>query len=139
MRRLVWIALDAALVVVFAVIGRASHDEPLDAAGIARTALPFLGGLLFAWILMVRRRQSGVTMFDGLYAWAGTLVLGMLFRALIGDGTAILFIVVAAGILAAFLIGWRAAYALITGRRGERPRAKDPRRSGNPAKRDAAR
>lgn len=139
MKRLAWVGVDAVLVVAFAVLGRASHGESLDAAGIARTALPFLGGLFFAWILMVRRRQSGLTLTDGVYAWAGTFVLGMLFRTLIGDGTAIPFILVAAGILAAFLIGWRAALTLINGRAAQRPKPKDPRRSGNPARRDAAR
>ena len=38
------LALDAALVVVFAVIGRSSHAEGLDVAGVWGTAWPFLVG-----------------------------------------------------------------------------------------------
>jgi hypothetical protein len=38
-----------------------------------------------------------------------TLVIGMVVRASTGVGTAIAFVIVAAVVLGAFLVGWRAA------------------------------
>ena len=45
------VVADAAVVVVFATIGRASHDEGLRLAGVWHTAWPFLVGtaLALAW------------------------------------------------------------------------------------------
>lgn len=122
-RRLIGAGLDAALVLLFAAIGRGSHGEDV-AGGLARTAWPFLLGLLVGWLLAVtvgRRMANG--RFDpwrvvpaGLLIWAGTLGVGMLARTVADQGTAPSFIVVAGVVLALFLLGWR-ALATIVGRR----------------------
>lgn len=111
------LVLDVVLVVVFAALGRSSHNEVLDLVGLAGTAWPFLGGLTVGWFLTVWLYRDK---FDplaavptGLLLWLSTLVVGMLLRAATGQGTATAFIIVATAFLGVFLIGWRlAAHAL---------------------------
>lgn len=111
------IVVDALLVVLFCAIGRRSHDEAI-LAGLARTAWPFLTGLAVGWLaayaLYLRSRAdepfNGLRVRPtGLVVWLSTLVVGMLLRVLSGQGTAPSFIVVAALVLAVFLLGWRTA------------------------------
>lgn len=109
--------VDVALVVVFAALGRASHAEENAVVGAVGTAWPFLVGLGTGWSLV--RWRSGrwpLTVGNGIPVWACTLVVGMLVRAVTGQGTAPSFILVAATVLAAFLLGWR----WLAGRLGRR-------------------
>ncbi|MGW0178582.1 DUF3054 domain-containing protein [Nocardia sp. NPDC003345] len=117
MRRFGPIAADALLVVLFCAIGRRSHDEAV-LTGLLHTVWPFATGLAVGWILVVlrARRASGTEPFDatrlwpaGILIWLSTLVVGMLLRVVSGQGTAVSFIVVAALVLALFLLGWRGA------------------------------
>lgn len=117
MNRILAIVIDLVLVVVFAAIGRASHAEALDPAGLARTALPFLAGTLLAWITLMMRRAPGTTLGGGVFVWAITLIGGMVFRVLIGDTIAVAFVIVAAISLSVLLLGWRAVLWLIERRR----------------------
>jgi hypothetical protein len=114
--------IDVVLVLVFAAVGRGSHGENV-LGGLAGTAWPFLLGLLGGWAagrLVARGAfDAGRVVPAGLLIWAGTLVIGMLARAVSGQGTAPGFIVVAALVLAVFLIGWR---AVVRVRRRPRPR-----------------
>ena len=74
--------LDAALVVVFAALGRASHAEDNALVGALATAWPFLVGLGAGWALV--RWRSGrwpLTVGNGIPVWVCTLVVGMLLRA----------------------------------------------------------
>ncbi|MBK8462895.1 MAG: DUF3054 domain-containing protein [Nigerium sp.] len=137
MNRSVAILLDLVLVVAFAVIGRASHGESLDYEGIQRTALPFVAGLLIAWIGFLLKRHTGITVTNGVFAWAMTVAIGILFRLLLGSTAELGFIIVTALFLAATLIGWRAIWWLVVRNRPQQPKPKDPRRSGNPARRAA--
>ena len=139
MGRIAAIIADLLLVVAFAAIGRASHGEVLDPAGLQRTALPFLAGTLMAWIGFLLRRHTGTSIRNGVFVWGMTLVLGVLFRLLLGDTAQPAFVVVTAIVLAVFLIGWRAILHLVRRGRSTAARPKDPRRSGNPAKRNAGR
>jgi Protein of unknown function (DUF3054) len=100
------IAIDLVLVVVFAVVGRASHGEALSLDGLLVTGWPFLLGCLIGSVLAsVVLRLSWPR--EGLLVWAITVVLGMLLRAITGGGMAIGFLIVATIVLAVFLIGWR--------------------------------
>lgn len=111
------IVVDALLVVLFCVIGRRSHDEAI-LAGLVRTAWPFVTGLAAGWIaayLLHRRRRetepfNGLRLWpSGLVIWSSTLIVGMALRVVSGQGTAVSFIIVAASVLALFLLGSRAA------------------------------
>ena len=110
--RPVWLAvvLDCCCVLLFVVIGRASHAKGESLAGIASTAWPFLAGLAGGWLgfLGSRAWRRPLGLFPaGVGAWAGTVALGMVFRVVSGQGTAFAFILVALAFLGLFLLGWR--------------------------------
>ncbi|MEF3405590.1 DUF3054 domain-containing protein [Agromyces sp. CCNWLW203] len=108
--------LDAALVVVFVSIGRTSHAEGLEFAGIAGTAWPFLAALAAGWLAARAWRHPLAVWPTGVVVWSVTVVGGMLLRAVSGQGTQFAFIVVATLTLAAFLLGWRFIASLVTRR-----------------------
>jgi hypothetical protein len=100
---------DAAAIVLFAVIGRANHDESTGAHGVWHTAWPVLLGAALGLAVTAYARLSPTTVRAGVRVWVWTLVIGMVVRAATGAGTAIAFVIVAAIVLAVFLVGWRAA------------------------------
>ncbi|MFF2553778.1 DUF3054 domain-containing protein [Nocardia sp. NPDC058058] len=120
MKKLVPFVVDAVLVIVFCAIGRRSHDEAV-LAGMLRTVWPFVTGLVLGWVIAVavasgREGISAAKRFDGrvlwptgVIVWLSTLIGGMLLRVVSGQGTAVSFVIVAATVLALFLLGWRAA------------------------------
>lgn len=105
--------LDVVLVVVFAIIGRASHAEHLTVEGVWQTAWPFLVGLVAGWLITMAWRAPLAPVRTGLGVWAVTLGGGMLLRGVAGQGTAVAFIIVAAIVLLLFLVGWRGIAALV--------------------------
>lgn len=106
------LALDIALVIVFAAIGRASHDSDV-LAGLLQTAWPFLAGLGIGWLVTLAWRAPTAPVRTGLGVWAATVIVGMLLRAASGQGTALPFIIVAAVTLLALVVGWRVIATLI--------------------------
>ncbi len=106
---------DIVLVVVFAAIGRATHDGDVlgpAGSGLATTAWPFVAGLLVGWAVSVGWRRPLAPLRTGLPVWGVTLVAGMLLRAMSGQGVAVAFVIVAAITLALFLVGWRTVAAI---------------------------
>lgn len=104
---------DVLLVTAFAVIGRRSHAEGLDLAGLWQTAWPFLAGLAGGWLASAAWRRPRALWPSGVVIWAATVALGMLLRAASGQGVQLAFVVVATIVLALFLLGWRAIAAVI--------------------------
>lgn len=111
-------AFDAVLVLLFAGIGRGSHSEAVTFAGIFETAWPFLAGLAIMWVITFAFRRPLAIVSTALPLWVGTVVIGMLLRAVTGQGTATAFIIVATVTLGLFLVGWRVIVKLI--RRGKK-------------------
>lgn len=107
--------IDLVLVIVFCVIGRLSHAEGIfgDLPGLLGTIWPFVAALLIAHVVLMLSRVRRERMLPGLAIWAVTVVLGLLLRAVSGQGTALPFIIVATLTLALFLLGWRAVLALV--------------------------
>ena len=106
MRTISTLALDAALVLVFAAIGRASHGEDLTPAGLAATAWPFLVAVLIGSAL--GRRLGGSSWWrQGAVVWLVTVVLGVALRVLGRATAAPSFVVVTAAMLGVLLLGWR--------------------------------
>jgi hypothetical protein len=116
---------DVLCVLVFVVIGRASHAKGETLAGIASTAWPFLTGLACGWAAARAWRRPFAVVPAGAGAWLGTVAVGMVLRVVSGQGTAAAFIAAALAFLGLFLLGWRAAAALLA-RRG-RPAGRSPR------------
>jgi len=106
------IAVDVICILVFAIVGRSSHQEATDLLGVAQTAWPFLAGCLLG-TLIGRTWRHPYSLAAGVAVWLGTVVGGMTLRALTGAGVQLSFIVVASCVLAAFLIGWRTVLRLI--------------------------
>lgn len=101
---------------VFVLIGRASHNEASPGRivlGTLTTFWPFLVGLAVGWVGARAWRSPRRIVFTGLIVWAGTLIVGMLLRVVSGQGIQVSFVIVAAIVLAAFLLGWRAVSLLV--------------------------
>jgi len=111
----VWSAVvaDAACVVAFAAIGRRNHAEGIDLLGVASTAWPFLAGAAVG-MLAGRIWRDPASLRSGIPVWLGTVVVGMLLRAATGGGVQLSFVLVAATVLAVFLLGWRLLARLVT-------------------------
>lgn len=107
-------AIDVVVVLVFALVGRASHNE--NAAGLFETAWPFLVGLAAGWLIVRAWRHPRRIVWTGLGIWAVTVTGGMLLRVASGQGTAFAFVLVATATLAVLLIGWRVLATLLSRR-----------------------
>ncbi|WP_433712520.1 DUF3054 domain-containing protein [Nocardia sp. CA-084685] len=122
MRKLVPLVVDALLVILFCAIGRRSHEEAV-LTGLLKTVWPFAIGLAIGWVVaavVASRVKEQAAQFDGTTVWSTgvlvwlcTLCGGMVLRVISGQGTAFSFIIVAACVLALFLLGWRAALRAI--------------------------
>ena len=99
--------LDVCCVLIFVIIGRASHTKGESLAGIASTSWPFLSGLGIGWLASRAWRRPLAIRRAGLVIWLSTVAIGMILRVISGQGTAAAFIAVALAFLALFLLGWR--------------------------------
>jgi len=88
-------------------IGRAAHAHGLTVVGLASTAWPFLAALAAGWLILAVARRDGMTLSSGLVVWISTVALGMVFRVVAGQGTAVAFVFVALGFLGLTMLGWR--------------------------------
>src|SRR4051794_27245176 len=77
---------DAACLVLFSAIGRRSHGEALDLAGVLTTLWPFLAGLVVAWLAGRLWRAPARGVPPRALARAGAPVGGVLLRAAGGPG-----------------------------------------------------
>jgi hypothetical protein len=112
------LALDAALICLFAAIGRSSHGETSALPGVVTTAWPFLAGMTAGWLIfLLAFRRVPLHVRDGIPIWLCAVAIGMLLRSLTNAGTALPFIVVATLFLGAVLLGWRALGGLMIRRR----------------------
>ncbi|MCR6712621.1 MAG: DUF3054 domain-containing protein [Demequina sp.] len=113
--------LDVAAILVFASIGRASHEEGIlgdNGVGLATTLWPFLAGAAVGWLIARAWKRPCDWRRTGVIVWASTLVVGMVLRAVSGQGVQPSFVIVAGLFLALFLIGWRVVSGWIARRRG---------------------
>lgn len=112
-----WLGIDVACVLMFCAVGRRSHDEGLNVAGIATTAWPFLSGTVLGWLASQAWRRPTAVVPTGVVVWLCTVAVGMLLRKATSAGVAASFVVVASSVTALLLLGWRAALTRLT-RRG---------------------
>lgn len=119
-RRLTWLFLDTASVLVFVAIGRSVHTKGVSWGGMASTSWPFLLALVVGLLAGRAWRAPCAVLPVGLTAWLSTALLGMLIRVLAGQGTAFAFVLVTLGFLGATMLGWRLV-ALLLARRSVAP------------------
>lgn len=116
------IAIDVVLVAAFCVIGRRSHEEGIlgDLPGLAHTLWPFLAAAVVAHVVVRIVELPADRWTAGGVVWAVTVVLGLVLRAISGQGTAPSFMIVTTLVLALFLIGWRLIVAVVRRLRARR-------------------
>src|SRR5271156_5753333 len=107
-----WLGIDIACVLMFCAVGRRSHDEGLNVAGIATTAWPFLSGTVLGWLASQAWRRPTAVVPTGVVVWLCTVAVGMLLRKATSVGVAASFVVVGSSVTALLLLGWRAALLL---------------------------
>lgn len=111
---------DAALILLFAGIGRDAHQRGDVVTGVLQTAWPFLAGAAIAWLGLRLWRGPLRVWPAGVAVWLGTVALGMVLRAMTGQTVVLPFIIVALLSLGVFLVGYRlivAGILRLTGRR----------------------
>lgn len=91
---------------LFALVGRSSHDEATDPIGVLGTAWPFLTGYVVG-VLVSRLWRQPDSQRTGVVCWLCTVSLGILLRLASGDTAQWTFVLVATAFLASGLLGWR--------------------------------
>lgn len=109
--------IDLVLVILFAALGRRSHAEGLDVAGIFGTAAPFLIALLVFSCITVVWKQPHRLWPHGVVLWIGTVALGLILRVVFGATAAVPFIIVATIVLGILLLGRRLVGTMIQRRK----------------------
>lgn len=111
-----WLLVDVVWILLFALLGRESHEGDTAALAVLGVAWPFLAGYA-ATALVVGLRRSPRGLGRGAVVWLGTVAGGMAIRTVLeGRLPETAFIVVALAFLGAGLVGWRLV-ALLVGRR----------------------
>lgn len=107
-----WVT-DVLLIIIFAALGRRTHDSGMDLGGLVLTAAPFLA----AWAVATALTRPTLTWARiwpaGVVVWLVTVVGGLLLRVALGDTAALSFQLVTAAVLGALLLGRRAVTVLI--------------------------
>lgn len=116
MVRILPAVIDLVLVVIFAIVGRASHAESLGPVGIAQTAWPFLVACLVGWVVVNLLDDTGYGPRAALVIWLATLLAGMGLRIVAGETAELAFVLVAAAFLFSAFFGWRLVLRLVRGR-----------------------
>lgn len=106
-KRVVAAGADASLILLFAAIGRDAHQRGEIVTGVLATAWPFLAGAAASWLILRAWRAPLAPWPTGVGVWLGTLILGMLLRAVTGQTVVLPFVVVALLALGVFLLGYR--------------------------------
>lgn len=112
MRSAAGVLADVCCVVVFVVIGRASHHDGGGLAGLASTLWPFLTGLAIGVAATRAWRRPLALVPTGVGVWLCTVAVGQVLRVVAGQGTAAAFVAVSLAFLGLFLLGWRAVARL---------------------------
>ena len=112
---------DVLAVLVFALIGRASHEAGLTASGLLETAWPFVVGVAGGWAGVFLARLTPLSYPAAAMMLVKTLVLGCVLRVIFTDGGApVSFVAVAALFLGACFFGWRAVVRAASSRQAAR-------------------
>lgn len=117
MKSVVPIIVDLVCVVIFALVGRASHG--LDLTGVLQTAWPFLVACVIGWAAVLLAKLKGFGWREALIVWLVTLIGGMILRVVSGDTAAWAFVAVATLVLGLAFFSWRLIYWAVL-RRGFR-------------------
>ncbi len=117
-------AADAAAIVLFAVVGLLAHDGGVSGRGLARDALPLLGGWFAAALLA--RLYTQPTRLRLAATWLGGITAGVAVRAAVlghtHPGREAVFLGVALAFTLLFVLAARLPAAATAARASARPR-----------------
>ncbi|WP_035780882.1 DUF3054 domain-containing protein [Arthrobacter sp. H14] len=100
-------ALDAAVILLFAILGRNTHEHAVAILGVLGTAGPFLLAAAIGWsVARAWRRPFGLWP-AGVAIWLVTVVGGLALRGLAGGGLAFAFQLVTLCFLGLTILGHR--------------------------------
>jgi len=117
-------AIDAAVILVFAVAGRQEHETGTTVGAVLGVAAPFLIGAAAGWLLVLTTRQPSLAWRAGVTVWAATVILGLAARRILWDrGITLSFVIVTAIVLGLLMFAWRALYVFTGGRQQVRSSA----------------
>lgn len=103
-RYLLW---DVAVVALFVVLGRRTHQETESLQATLETAAPFMFALAAGWVAAALR-AAPASLRGGLIAAPITIAGGIVLRRFVAeDGIALPFIIVTSLFLASTMLGWR--------------------------------
>lgn len=98
---------DGAVLVVFVLVGRRSHDEGSDLESFVRVLWPFAAGLVIAWLAFGLLTHP----FEWrrvVLAWVATVAIGMVVRVAVqGRDFKVSFVIVTTLFVGAGMLGWR--------------------------------
>ncbi|WP_035768208.1 DUF3054 domain-containing protein [Arthrobacter castelli] len=107
---------DVIVILLFASIGRDTHEHGVSVAGVLATAWPFLTAAAAGWLLS-RAWRSPLTIWPtGVVVWVVAVAGGLVLRGLTGGGLAFAFQLVTAGFLGVVLLGHRLIGTLVSKR-----------------------
>ena len=105
------VAVDVAMIILFAALGRRTHDEGSAVGGTLTVAAPFVIGYVIA-AAALRLRRAPLSVRRAAPVWAVGIALGMVLRGTVFDrGLAPAFVVVAFVTTGALILGWRLVLA----------------------------
>ncbi|HLX31574.1 MAG TPA: DUF3054 domain-containing protein [Gaiellaceae bacterium] len=112
------VACDALAIVVFTVVGLLSHDGGVSARGLARDALPLLGG--WFGVALLARLYAGPTVGRLAVTWLVGITAGVAIRAAVlghhHAGKEAAFLAVALAFTLLFVLAVRLSAALVSTR-----------------------
>jgi hypothetical protein len=103
------VLFDLAVVILFVLIGRHTHDRGSSLDSFLRILWPFGVGVLIASLAAARVVASRSAVVRGAVVAAVTTVVAMSLRVASGQGTAAGFVIVSLVFLGAGMIAWRVA------------------------------
>jgi hypothetical protein len=104
---------DLCCVLLFVVIGRSNHHVGGGLDGLWDIFWPFAAGTVTGLLATRAWRRPMSLVPVGVGVWLCTVVVGMILRVIVGQGTAVAFILVALAFLGLFQLGWRAVAAWV--------------------------
>ncbi len=123
--KFVAVLADLASVIVFVAVGRSVHGHGDTLAGILSTAAPFLAGAMAGWLATRAWNNPTALWPTAVVIWIATVSIGQILRLVVGQGSAIPFVLVSLGFFALTMLGWR---TVVLGARPLRRRLQASRR-----------
>lgn len=109
------LVIDAVAVLLFALLGRLSHDSGFSVLGWLGTSWPFLLGLAVAWALVLTgtvRPAPGT----GLGVLIVTWFVGIVVRSIVNLSLPWMFLLTSLIFLGILMVGWRVVASFVTRR-----------------------